>query len=508
MPSEYVLAIDAGTSGVRCLVADLEGRPVSLCRQEWSYHSPEMLGPLAKEFDPDTFWETICQTIRGAVRKAGISARAIAGVSATSQREGAVFLDKAGKEIYAGPNIDLRALTEGISLDSEYGAEIYAITGHLPSFMFVPAKLKWFAAHQPQTYQNIATVLTLSDWVAYRLCGERTSEVCSASELGLVDNHERQWSEKLRRLLGLPEGIYPALVPAGSRVGKITPHAAAQTGLSQGTPVVQGAPDTHCGLLSLGIKEQGQVGIILGWSAPVQMATEQVILDPEGRIWTGCHLFPQRWLLESNAGEAGNAYRWLKEIIFGQEESAPERGYELMDRLASAVPPGAEEALAFIGPAAMDMRQLTMRFGGLLFPIPISVTNIQRGHLIRAALENICYAIKANLLQLEAISGLKIKDIALGGGLIQSQCLLQILPAVLNTPVLLSSVAEISALGAAICAAAGSGLYSSLEEAMTAMKPEMKVIEPERLAALEYAEYYQRWLAASRMLAKLSEGTQ
>jgi sugar (pentulose or hexulose) kinase len=278
-------------------------------------------------------------------------------------------------------------------------------------------------------------------------------------------------------------------------------------GLSQGTPVVQGAPDTHCGLLSLGIKEPGQVGIILGWSAPVQMVTEQVILDPEGRTWTGCHLFSQRWLLESNAGEAGNAYRWLKKIILG-EESAPDGGYELMDRLASAVPPGAEEALAFIGPAAMDMRQLTMRFGGLLFPIPLSVTNIQRGHLIRAALENICYAIKANLLQLEAISGLKIKDIALGGGLVRSQCLVQILPAVLNRPVLLSPIAEISALGAAICAAAGSGLYSSLEEAMTAMKPETKVIEPEPLAALEYAEYYQRWQAASRMLAKLSEGTQ
>jgi len=508
MPSKYVLAIDAGTSGVRCLITDLKGRPVSLCHQKWSYHSPETIGPLAKEFDPNTFWEIICQTIRGAMKKAGISARALVGVSATSQREGAVFLDKAGKEIYAGPNIDLRALTEGISLDSEYGSEIYSITGHLPSFMFVTAKLKWFATHQPQTYQNIATVLTLSDWITYRLCGERTSEVCSASELGLVDNRKRQWSERLCRLLGLPEGIYPELVPAGSRVGKITPQAAAETGLSEGTPVVQGAPDTHCGLLSLGIKEQGQVGIILGWSAPVQMVTERVILDSEGRTWTGCHLFPQRWLLESNAGEAGNAYRWLKEIIFGQEESAPDRGYELMDRLASAVPPGAEEVLAFTGPAAMDMRQLTMRLGGFLFPIPTSVTNIQRDHLIRATLENICYAIKANSLQLETISELKIKDIALGGGLIRSQCLIQILPAVLNMPVLLSPIAEISALGAAICAAAGSGLYSSLEEAMTAMKPEMKVIEPERLAALEYAEYYQKWVAASKMLTKLSEGTQ
>jgi autoinducer 2 (AI-2) kinase len=374
--------------------------------------------------------------------------------------------------------------------------------------MFVPAKLKWFDTNRPEVYRNIATVLTISGWIIYRLCGERVSEACGASELGLVDNRSRQWSQELRRLLALPSDIYPELAPAGSQVGKVTPQAASETGIAEGTPVVPAAPDTHCGLLAMGVKEKGQVGIILGWSAPVQMVTGEVILDPEAKIWTGCHLFAQRWLLESNAGEAGNAYHWLRELLFGRDESSPDDAYELMDSLARAVPPGTEEVLAFIGPAAMDMRRLTLRRGGFFFPVPTSVSNIQRGHLVRAALENIGYAVKANCLQLEAISGLKIGDVAIGGGLTRSRCLTEILPAVLNTPVSIPQLVEVSALGAAMCAAAGSGIYSGVEEAAGAMKPEMRVVAPEPLAALEYAGCYQKWVAASEWLERLSEAGQ
>jgi sugar (pentulose or hexulose) kinase len=120
-------------------------------------------------------------------------------------------------------------------------------------------------------------------------------------------------------------------------------------------------------------------------------------------------------------------------------------------------------------------------------------------------LENLGFAVKANCLQLEAISGLKIKEVRLGGGLAKSQCFVQILPAVLGMPVMVSEVTEISALGAAMCAAVGSGVYSSLEEAMAAMKPDMKAIEPERLAVLEYAEHYERWSSTAKWLEKLGE---
>ena len=505
LPINYVLAVDAGTSSVRCLVVDLNGHLVSLCRREWGYQSSDDIGFSSVEFDPEAFWCIIGECIAGALKDAGISGRAIVGVSATSQREGVVFLDKDGNELYAGPNIDIRALTEGISIDSEFSNEIYSITGHTPSFLFVPAKLRWFETNRPEIYDRIATILTISDWIIYRLCGELVSEACGASELGLVDIKDRKWSNRLKDLLTLPDGIYPELVPAGSQVGRVTPQAAVETGILARTPVVQGAPDTHCGLMGMGVKEKGQVGIVLGWSAPVQMVTDKPILDPEGKIWASCYPLPDKWILESNAGEAGNAYRWLKEMMFGQDELLKEEPYGLMDDLALAAPAGAEEVLAFVGPSVMNMGHLTLDFGGFLFPLPLSVTNIHRAHLVRAALENLCFAIKANCLQLEVISTMKIQEVVIGGGMTRSRCLAQILPAVLGMPVYVSEIAEVSGLGAAMCAAVGSGTYSSLEEGMKAMTSPLRIIEPDSLLTLEYTEYYQRWTSTAKWLKKLSE---
>jgi len=506
MSPRYVLAIDAGTSGVRCLVADLNGRLASLCRGEWAYDTPDDIAPLGKEFDPNVFWDIICRNVSGAIRAANIKGSDIVGVSATSQREGAVFLDKAGNELYAGPNVDLRALAEGISMDSEFGEEIYSITGHTPSFLLVPAKLKWFENNQPEIYGRIATVLTIGDWIAYRLCGERASEACGASELGLFDVRQRRWSDKLRDLLDLPDGVCPELSQAGSRVGKVTSRAEGETGIVAGTAVAVGAPDSQCGLIGLGIADSRQAGVLAGWSVPVQIVTDEPIFDPEARTWTSCHALPRKWTLESSAGEAGSAYRWLKESMF--DKHSKEEAYALMDSLAQRVPPGADGVSAFVGPAAMDMSHLGLKFGGFLFPVPFSVANLQRAQLVRAVLENICFAIKANRLQLEAISGLTIKEARIGGSLAKSQCLLQTLAAVLDTPVIVPDVTEVSGSGAAMCAAVGSGAYSSLEEAMTAMKPEARVIEPDRLAVLEYDEYYQRWTAAADWLGKMSEEMQ
>jgi autoinducer 2 (AI-2) kinase len=505
MTANYILVIDAGTSGVHCLIIDFKGHIISISHRDWVYQSPDDIAPLGKEFAPDAFWHIICNCIRQLLKNSGISPEDIVSISTTGQREGVVFLDKEGKELYAGPNLDLRALTEGISIDNEYSNEICAITGHLPSFLFVPAKLRWFETNRLEIYSKIATVLTINEWIIYRLCGERVSEVCGASELGLIDIRERKWSGRLQDLLALPRGIYPQLVPAGSQVGKLTSQASAEMGISPGIMVVQGAPDTHCGLLGMEVKERGQVGIIAGWSAPVQMVTDEPIFDPENRIWSSCHLLVDKWILESSTGEAGNAFDWLRENIFGQDESFKDMAFDLMDQLALSVPPGADGVLAFIGPAVMDMSHLALRYGGFLFPVPLSATNIQRAHLVRAALENFCFAIKANCLQLEAISGLKIEEVRLGGGLAKSQCLTKILPAVLDLPTYIPEITEVSALGAAMCAAVGAGVYSSLGEAMSAMKPQMKVIAPERLSALEYEEYYQRWISTAKSLGKLSE---
>ncbi len=475
---------------------------MSSAQREWTYDTPAEVAPLGREFDPTGFWDIICQIIAEAIKKAAITPDQIIAISAASQRQGVVFLDKDGHELYAGPNIDLRALAEGFSIDSEFGNEIYRITGHIPSFLFTPAKLRWFKTNHPHTYERIATVLSISDWIIYRLSGERVGEVTCVSDIGLVDICERKWSSRLMEMLELPAGICPQITTAGTCVGATTPAAAEQTGLAPGTLVVVGGADTQCGLLGMGVKDEGQVGIMAGWSGSIQMVTAQPIIDSRCRLWTGCHVIAGRWILESNAGESGGAYQWLKGLIFGESNTDI---YARMDSLAQEAPPSSEGVLAFIGPMVMDMSRLRPSLGGFIFPTTPSVTNIERKHLIRAALENLCFAFKANYAQLEEVSHLRVEGVSIGGGLAQSQCLVQILSDLLGMEVASFEMPQVSSLGTAMCAAVGSGIYDNLEQAMDAMRPIPRIVEPDPKRAQEYAQCYGRWLTTAKWLEDLNE---
>ncbi len=503
MPARYVLAIDAGSSGCRAIIFDIRGKLVSSAYQEWFYEIPPDLAPLGKEFDARKLWEIICKLIRQSIKKAGIPSTEIVAVSSTSQRQAVVFLDKDGRELYAGPNTDLRALIEGFTIDGELEEEVYSITGHKPSLLFTPAKLKWFQNNRPEVFQRIATVLSLSDWIIFKLSGERIAEISSVGDIGLLDISSAKWSSRLLEMLQLPSGIYPPLVWAGTRVGKITAQAAKQTGLAGGTGVVTGGGDTQCGLLGMGLSDEAEVGIVAGWSGTLQMILTRPVIDSRRRTWSGCHIQPGKWVLESNAQESGGAYRWLKGLLF--DKSGKGDKYTLMDNLAEDAPPGSGGAFAFIGPTKMDMTRMKPSLGGFIFPVTPSVTGIERKHLIRAALENLAFSFKANCAQLEEITGLKLRKVAIGGGLSKSNSLVQILSSVLNMPITCFESYEVTACGAAMCAAAGAGVYPDLIEAMKRMQPESRVVEPDFQAALEYPPLYEKWLYTMKWLDELQD---
>jgi autoinducer 2 (AI-2) kinase len=291
-----------------------------------------------------------------------------------------------------------------------------------------------------------------------------------------------------------------ALIPlgnAGAIVGRLSKRAAAECGLLEGTTVALAGADTQCGLLGMGTVDENQVGVVVGWSAPLQMVTSKPIISPDGRSWTGCHLPTDRWVLECNPGDVGNAYSWLKDITANSDRD----DFAAMDRLAQGTPVGSDGALAFLGSSLMDTNRLGLRTGGLLFPVPLTFDAVGRGHLIRAVLEASAYAIKANLLQLEEIASVDARQIAVGGGMTRSQTFLQILADVLGREVLVSSEHQVSALGAALCASIAIGHFGSFEEA--ASHRDLRAMGPDRLRAAEYLDHYERWLEVSSTLEEL-----
>lgn len=502
--SKYVLAIDAGSSGCRASVFDVAGSVVSSASREWTYDSPPEVAPLGREFDPAAFWNTVCQVTQESVIKAGVNPSDILAVSSASQRHGVVFLDRAGNELYGGPNTDLRALMEGLSIDARHGRELRCITGHSPAFLFVPAKLQWFKNNRPAVYDRIATILTINNWILYRLSGRCVAEPSSDSDTGLVDIGGSCWSPHLQETFDLAQGICPEMTVAGTCVGVVSKEASGQTGLAPGTLVIVGGADTQCGLLGMGVRDRGQVGIVAGWSAAIQMVTGGPVVDSSGRIWSSCHVLPGKWVLESNAAEAGGAYEWLNRLLF-EGSWQREDAYAVMDKMAAESPAGSDGAVAFIGPRIMDMTRLRPLLGGFLFPITPSVTAVERRHMVRAAVENLCFAFKANCRQLEETSRLKMESVSIGGGLARSQVLGQILADVLAMRVDYHGSANVTSRGVAMCAAVGAGVYPDLVRAGDGMGPKPRVIAPEEHGVHEYEGRYEKWLKMVGWLDRLSE---
>ena len=275
------MALDVGTSSVKCLIVDAEGCCTAAVSKRWASFKPAGAPDTAREFNPKRLLSLVRRAVGEALSKSGLVAEDVVSVGITSQRQGVVALDETGKEVYAGPNMDLRAVFEGAAMDEIHGDVIYDTTGHLPSFFFTPAKLKWLRSHSPRRYNRIQSVLPLADWVAYRLTGNLACEPSLAGEAGLLDIRQGDWCKSLHRELGTELPFYPLLRPAGTLLGGIAPDVADGLGLTPDTPVAVGGADTQCGLLGMGVTSEGDAGLVAGWSAPLQQVSSRPVFSPD-----------------------------------------------------------------------------------------------------------------------------------------------------------------------------------------------------------------------------------
>ena len=503
MPKKYLLALDMGSSSLKCLIADLEGKTYALNRQQVTYYCPEGLAPLGREFSPATIWADVCSLIRSCLAEAGIEGKDIAAVSATSQRGGMVLLDEEGRELYAGPNLDTRAFFEGMALDEALGEDLYFSTGHMPSFLFAAAKLSWFRTHAPETFDKVHKILPISGWLTYKLSGQCRSEKSALGEIGLLNIRTGDYASSVLGGSEIDPEVVPALGYAGEVVGGVTSSASAATGLPKGTPVVLGGPDTQCGLLGMGVVEEGQMGVLAGWSAPLQLVTSNAIFDSERRTWTGCHVVPDRWVLESSTTSGGQALQWLSDILGAEYK---ETFAEEPDISEGATYMGQDQTVAFLGPRIMNCTKLGLQLGGILFPVPVGHTGISRTHLLQGALENLAFAIKGNYLQLQGISGLELSGVWLGGGVANIPAFPRLVADTLGVSVRVPQMKDSSLLGTAMCAAVGAGVYDNLFDAAGAMKGPAVRVEPDEPRSSNMEERYQRWLSLYQELEGLSGG--
>ncbi len=496
-----LVALDAGTGGGKCTVFDGTGRALASQREAWSYElirDPAIPFVKGFAFEPAAFWAALCRCVQAALAAAHVAPRDVAGVACTSQREGCVFLDAAGHEIYAGPNLDARGFAAGMEVLGTLGPErLYQITGHSAPFIFPIARYLWFRQHDPRP---VAHLLMISDWLTYRLSGVLTAEPSNATESMLFDLRARAWSSEILERFDIPAHILPPVVLPGTRVGAVTAAAAAQSGLLAGTPVLVGGADTQCSLLGAGAIDAGDTAATLGTTTPVQSVVAAPLFDPAANLWAGCHVVPDRWVIESNTGDTGDAYQWLLELVAG--DRPPAERYALGEMWAAETP--AIEAAAFVGPSVFDLTKMRPnKPGGLLFPFPAMHLRPDRAALVRAFMESVGYAIRANLAQIEALTTARTTALFLSGGLSRSRALLTLIRDIVGLPVRIATEPESAPLGCAILAATGMGLYPDLRAAVAAMVQHHDEA-PDLARAEQFAMGYARWRELYDALDNLS----
>lgn len=483
----YLLALDAGIGGGRCLIFAPDGRLVARGYEEWVADAvPGVPGGLS--FDPHRYWAALCRAVGAALVAGDLRPEQIAAISATCMREGCLLLDDAGIPVYAGPSADVRGAPYNAELAERHGVELYAITGHLPQSFHLPGRLRWLRDHEPDAFGRGRRLMMINDWIIHRLCGAWTSEPSNACSSALFDVRNGTWSDRAIALADLPRDIFAPIVTSGTRVGELSSEAAAETGLATGTPVVVGGGDAQLGALGVGAVGPGATAAIAGTTTPILMHLDQPLFDPERRTWTRADLRPGRWALEANAGITGLAFRWLRDLLY---ESPSEQSYAVMARLAEAAPAGARGVRSFLGPKPMTTRWWAgLTTAGRL--TGVGPFDGGRAEIIRATMESACYGVRANCELLAKVAGRPVDELRLCGGQARSPIWAQMQADILGKPLLVSDVSEASGWGAALCAGFGIGYWSNLAEAAHAA---VEMIPPQVAATDVYEDLYQTWLS-------------
>jgi phosphoglycerate dehydrogenase-like enzyme/sugar (pentulose or hexulose) kinase/ribulose-5-phosphate 4-epimerase/fuculose-1-phosphate aldolase/putative sterol carrier protein len=483
------MGLDLGGKKCRCLLLDVEsGAGVSTSRP-WQHRVTAGFG---YDLDIIEVWRCLGEAARAAMAKAGARPQDVLAVSTTGMRHGSVVVDDGGEVLLATPTRDARGALHGLQLAAERGREFHQRTGHFPAPLFTVSRLLWMADSAPQLLCRARAVLGLSDWLAYRLSSKTVAEPSVASESGLFEASARQWADDLIRSLGLPRHLFPEVVSSGTSLGPLVKDAATHLGLQPGIPVVTGGGDTQCGLLGTGVVDSGQMAIIAGSTMPVQRVLERGFVDTEARLWTSHHVVPGRWTLESNGGPSGDMIDWLAGILYrGLRDPAAALFAE-----ASQSVVGAEGIVSTLGAEVFNASQLRLPLGHLtLSPMMVADDPSRRRHVSRAVVEGLAYAARANieLLQKAAPNG-SIEAIRLAGGMSKSGFFAQLLADVLGVPVEAAQMPECSALGAAICAGVGAGLYGNLVDGAKRFGSGVRRFAPDPARRSAYHSHYYRWL--------------
>lgn len=470
--SPLTLGLDCGLTVTKAVLFDEQGRAQASASTRLPQDSPH---PRWVERDVDGMWTASAEAIRAVIEQAGVQASDIAGVGVTAHGDGLYLVDEQGAPTRPGiVSLDSRSyeVAERWERDGRM-ARALELSGQAPSAASPPPILAWLVEHEPESVQRARWMLPCKDVIKQRLTGEVSTDPTEAS-CAFCDVHTQEYSEEVLALYDLSEyeRLLPPVVGCTEVAGLVSEAAAAECGLAPGTPVVAGMHDVDASAIGIGSHVPGQLTVIAGTFSINEVIAERPVTDE--RWLARSFVRPQQWMhMAVSPASATNLEWFVQRLCPGEVAAAEAKGDDPFGFVEREIDQAGEaEGVLF----------LPFLYGSPFGAAP-SGTFLglrgwhERGNLLRAVLEGVVHNHRTHVDALR--ESFPVSEARLTGGAVNSRRWAQMFADALDLEVVLTDSGEAGALGVAMCAAVGTGVHGSLQEAIGACVRETDRLVPQ-----------------------------
>lgn len=479
--SHCLLGIDAGNTMIKAVLFDSDGQVLSVASCAGETHQPQ---PGYAERPIEEVWLGVRQAVQACLHQAGDAARRVVAVGAAGHGNGLYALDKQQRPLLGIQSIDMRAAGLVSALEQQGNAGlIWQRSLQKPWPAATPVLLSWLKQHDAARYARIGHLLCAKDVINHFLCGAIATDYSDAAGAGLIDYARRGYSAALMALYDLEDALplLPPLHESCAVVGQVTPQAASLTGLPVGIPVVAGIFDVVASAVGSGVVNCGDASIVAGtWSI------NQVIVDkPEYRrpVFMNAIVERDRFMaIEASATSAANLDWFVREFDDGRGGEGALRSSDLVAQVKPDMQLPLYHPYLYSGRKAGPAKAGFYGLGGWH----------TRADMLFALFEGVTFAHRAHIDRLHA-AGIPFSQAILSGGAARSCVWPQMFADVLGIPIRVAACPETGALGAALCAGVGVGVWRDLTDAVqhaVRLQPEERQPRPEWVSFHD-ARYHQ-----------------
>ena len=473
----YFIGVDLGTSAVKLLLMDEEGKIVNIVSREYPLYFPH---PGWSEQKPEDWWEQSKEGIRELVKD--VDKSQVAGISFGGQMHGLVILDENDNVIR--PAIlwnDGRTAKQTDYLNTVIGKEkLSEYTANIAFAGFTVPKILWVKENEPDNFEKICKIMLPKDYLAYRLSGAFVSDYSDASGMLLMDVKNKCWSKEMAEICGISLEMLPELHESFDAVGTLKPEVAAELGLPETCKVVAGAGDNAAAAVGTGTVGDGMCNVSLGTSGTVFISSNKFGVDSHNALHAFAHADGHYHLMGCMLSAASCNKWWMDEIIRTKEYTKEQ---ENITKLG--------ENNVFFLPYLMGERSPHNNpdARGTFIGLTMDTT---REDMTQAVLEGVAFAIRDSFEVAKSL-GIQIERTKICGGGAKSPLWRRMIANVLNIKVDRIESEEGPALGGAMLAAVACGVFSSVEEAAEKIVRVTETIEPEPELVEKYERQYQKF---------------